>query len=166
MIPFPITPAEELVLPSEDLHAFQQLRAGLHAQYCAATPTELLLVEEVVQNTWRIRRFRVMETAALECPVTDIRGLALIQRALAGAERACHRALAALAKLRRTPVATAEPNPAPEQETSVKNGFVSQNLNPAVAAECGIGPVEFERLQAIRNKIHEAKPAREEGVSC
>ena len=48
MIPFPVTPAEELVLPTEDIEAFQELRAGLHAEHLAATPTELFLVEELV----------------------------------------------------------------------------------------------------------------------
>ena len=146
MIQFPIIPAEDLVLPGEDLAAFEQLRAGLHEQYAAQTPTELFLVEEVVQNTWRIRRFRIMETASLQSPAPEIRSLALIQRALAAAERACHRALAALTKLQ-----NAKQRPALKQP----------ELSPGLAAlaeeldrELSPSPADFERLRAAKEKLY------------
>ncbi|HLH01986.1 MAG TPA: hypothetical protein VKX25_04390 [Bryobacteraceae bacterium] len=182
MIQFPIAPAEDLVLPGEDLDEFNQLRAGLHAEHAAQTPTELLLVEELVQNAWRIRRFRILEATTLRQPVAEFPTLNFLLRAIAAAERASHRALTALTKLQKArgfvpsksqpelsvePQKTSSPQPRP-QVVPAKTHSVS-GLDPSLAAECGLGPAEFERLRSLRERIHRqaaAAASRNRGPSA
>jgi hypothetical protein len=170
MIQFPVTPAEQLVLPTEDLHAFNQLRAGLHAEHCAATPTELFLVEELVQNTWRIRRFRLLEAATLDLPSPDIRSLALIERSLAAAERSCYRALAALGKLQKARgfvPSKSQQRPEPEQRARTESGFVPQKSKSARSQHLDWDePFDFERFQAVKQKcLAEQKATKTQEVS-
>jgi hypothetical protein len=147
---FPVTPAETLVLPAEDLDAFRQLRAAIHAEYCAATPTELFLVEEIVQNTWRIRRFRQVEAANLATHSARISSLTFIERAMAAAERACHRALAALTKMQRARgfvPAKSQPARPPQPSAAVApSGFVSQKTPqpPAASRQTGFVPAKSQ----------------------
>ena len=98
-----------------------------------------------------------METAALGIPAPEIRTLALVQRLLAGAERACHRALTALVKLqaaRGFVPQKSEQSIERDQHISPKAGFVPQKPSPSIAEELGIDPIEFERMRSIREKVH------------
>jgi hypothetical protein len=148
----PITPAELLVLPNEDREAFNELRAALHAQYSAATPTELFLVEELVQTGWRIRRFRIFEAGTFDPVDGDMHGhiptLAIVQRCLASAERAYHRSLAALTKLQQVRRSAGQ-RPAALPEVSPKLAALAEELDRDLP-----GPADFERLRAIKEKVY------------
>ena len=56
------TAAGTAVLPGEDAEAFRKLRADLLEEYQPATATELVLVEEFAQCSWRLLRLRRVET--------------------------------------------------------------------------------------------------------
>lgn len=110
--------AECVVLPSEDMGAYFELRAALLSQYQPQNPAEIFLVDQMAQNWWRLNRSRRYETGLLakldteEAPTyTD---LDHHRRYEAAIERAYYRAYDRIEKIvRRRPVsppsAPAEP---------------------------------------------------------
>lgn len=56
--------SEQLILPGEDPAEFDHLRATLRREHHPANTTEEILVDELAQNFWRIRRFRELEARA------------------------------------------------------------------------------------------------------
>jgi hypothetical protein len=109
----------QVVLPGENDQAFQQNLQALLTEHCPATPTEVLLVEEMAQAHWRLQRARRQQDQAFQSGNLDIKLLALLHRYSTGFERAFYKALETLKKLQSQRAAT---NPA---------AFVSQNPSNA-----------------------------------
>ena len=97
--------SQQLVIEGEDPAEFDQLRATLRAEHQPLNSTEEILVDELAQHFWRMRRFRALEARAWSPENLDTwceNGLlALIQRSMSSAERAFHKSLATLQKLQK-----------------------------------------------------------------
>ncbi len=97
--------SKQLILPNEDPAEFDHLRATLRNEHEPANTTEEILVDELAQHFWRMRRFRELEARAFQPENLDdwcSNGLmALIQRSMAAAERSFHKSLTALMKLQK-----------------------------------------------------------------
>ncbi len=93
--------SKQLVTPGECAAELDELRATLRREHAPASTIEEILVDDLAQHFWRLRRFREMEARVwqpdsnLFTPAT----LALLARHLASAERSFFRTLAALTKL-------------------------------------------------------------------
>ena len=93
--------SKQLVLPDEDPAELDAVRADLRAEHQPINETEAILVNELAEQFWRLRRMRELEADAL----SDYERLgswlktgflAMIQRIMASAERGFHKALASL----------------------------------------------------------------------
>ncbi len=97
--------SRDLILPDESSVEFDHLRSTLRDEHQPANTIEEILVDELAQHFWRMRRFRELEARALQPENLDTwcnNGLfALIQRSMASAERSFHKSLAALLKLQK-----------------------------------------------------------------
>lgn len=97
--------SKQLILPGEDAAEFDHLRSTLRDEHQPANTVEEILVDELAQHFWRIRRFRELEARSLQPENLDSwcnNGLfALIQRSMASAERSFHKSLSALSKLQK-----------------------------------------------------------------
>ncbi|MBV9762806.1 MAG: hypothetical protein JO340_19765 [Acidobacteriaceae bacterium] len=97
--------SKQLVLPHEDPAELDRLRASLRAEHSPINTTEDILVNELAENFWRLRRMREREAAAMQPgsfgTSVELGLLAIIQRTLASAERGLHRSLIALRRLQK-----------------------------------------------------------------
>lgn len=94
-----------LILPAENGIEYYRMRDALFAEYQPATATESLLVDQLAQSSWRIRRYQRIAFLSIDVEEPsqpmDCDLLVLAERFLASAERAFHRALSSLLKLRK-----------------------------------------------------------------
>ncbi len=116
--------SKELVMPDEDPDELDHLRCTLRDEHQPATTTEEILVDELAQHFWRLRRFRALEARAWTPENLDAwcaSGLLhLIQRSMASAERSFSRALRGLRELQAQRGFIPEPSaPAAEPHASV-----------------------------------------------
>ena len=58
--------SKELVLPDEDPAELDELRATLRAEHQPADETEGILVNEIAENFWRLRRMRKLEARGMQ----------------------------------------------------------------------------------------------------
>ncbi len=128
--------SKQLVLASEDPAELDQLRASLRAEHQPANTTEEILVNEIAENFWRLRRMRQLEARTLEPDnVSDLDNMLpmiqLIQRTMGSAERACHKSLAVLRQLQK------DRGFVPQITSEVQFGFVSQTDTPVQSPERG-----------------------------
>jgi hypothetical protein len=81
--------SSQLVLPTEDPAELDQLRASIRADHQPANTTEEILVDEIAENFWRLRRVRELEGRTMQPEnFTDLMSLLpMIQRTMASAER-------------------------------------------------------------------------------
>ncbi|MBV9760714.1 MAG: hypothetical protein JO340_09125 [Acidobacteriaceae bacterium] len=97
--------SKQLVLPHEDPGELDRLRASLRAEHSPINTTEDILVNELAENFWRLRRMREREAAAMQPgsfgTSVELGLLAIIQRTMASAERGLHRSLTALRRLQK-----------------------------------------------------------------
>lgn len=110
--------SEEVVIPGEDPARYEALLADLRAEHQPSTPTEELLVEELAQHYWHIRRWRKMEPQMYKAkgegepgnqPIdsahlmryVDSGLFNVLHRSLASAERNFHRTLSSLLRLKK-----------------------------------------------------------------
>ncbi|MBV9300937.1 MAG: hypothetical protein JOY62_15255 [Acidobacteriaceae bacterium] len=136
--------SKQLVLPNESAAELDELRAKLRSEHQPVNTTEEILVNEIAENFWRLRRMRSLETHTMQR--TDFSQwlgmLPTIHRAMASAERSLHKALSTLRQLQRdrgfVPQPVFEQSRAQKQAPS-ENGFVSQNEaeNPLSGLETG-----------------------------
>jgi hypothetical protein len=122
--------SKQLVLPSEDPAELDQVRASLRAEHQPANTTEEMLVNEIAENFWRLRRMRQLETRTMQPEnVSDMDGLypmiQLIQRTMASAERGFYKALACLRQLQKDRGFVPQ-EPAEAASASLEIGFVPQ----------------------------------------
>jgi hypothetical protein len=110
--------SKAIVIPGEDPAKFEALRADLGAEHRPVGVTEEMLVDELAQHYWRMKRFRsldaqmyrskgpqenggsALDTASLvQC--IDLGLFTSIQRALNSAERSFYKALNTLRELQK-----------------------------------------------------------------
>ncbi len=97
--------SKKLIIPGEDPAELDRLRASLVAEHQPFNTTEHILVNELAEHFWRLRRMRELEARSWQPDNLDAscdNGLfALVQRSMASAERSFHKALTALGKLQK-----------------------------------------------------------------
>ncbi len=97
--------SKQLILPGEDPAEFDELRASLRHEHQPANTTEEILVDELAQSFWRMRRFRALEARGW-APQNlnnwvDSGLMTQVHRASNSAERSFHKSLTALQKLQK-----------------------------------------------------------------
>ena len=133
--------SKDLVLPNENPAELDQLRASLRAEHQPVNTTEEMLVNDLAENFWRLRRMREFETRAM-LPENIFQWhesglLTVIQRSMASAERGFHKSLTALRRLQKDRGFVPQPSEAAEHEigsvpqdfegSAEQIGFVPQN---------------------------------------
>ena len=135
--------SQQLVVPGEDPAEFDELRAKLRDEHQPANTTEEILVDELAQHYWRMRRIRAQEVKTwqkgFEGP-PDYPKIEFFARALTSAERSFHKTLTALQKLQKD------------------RGFVPQKTVPAQAAAAGAPQTRFRKT--LLNKFSNASSPR------
>ena len=111
--------SKQLVLPGEDPAALDQLKADLRAEHQPINETEEILVNDLAEQYWRLRRARRLEAESLSAEQVVLTHLAAIQRMMSSAERGFHKALTALRQLQKDRGSRSESASAP--------GFVPQS---------------------------------------
>jgi hypothetical protein len=148
--------SKELVLPNEDPAELDQLRASLRTEHQPINTTEDMLVNDLAENFWRLRRMREFETRAmlpeniLNWHQTGL--LAVVQRTMASAERGFHKTLTALRRLQKDRGFVPETS----EPTQHEIGSVPQD-SPARAEQIGSVPelaeVAAQELAALREEM-------------
>jgi hypothetical protein len=136
----------QIVIPGEDLTAYEALRQGLYESYRPANEAERILVDQIAANSWRLLRAQRIETAFLakltegaEDPEEALaiaflekpKELARMHRYVAAAHNAYYKALTQLAKLQKERAAAVE-------ETgfvSYENSFMEPELPAGLYAK-------------------------------
>jgi hypothetical protein len=120
----------QLIIPGEDPAAFNALLSALLEEHQPANPTEDLLVQEIAQSYWLTQRALRFQNQCFTAECVDEKRLALFLRYQTTHERAFHRALNALIRLKKSRAVrfVSQGEPAPKNTA----GFVSQaaNSNP------------------------------------
>jgi hypothetical protein len=115
--------SEQLVTCSEEAADLDALKTDLRAQHQPANDTEEILVNEMAEQFWRMRRARRLEASLFDGGNFALTQLAAVQRMMTSAERGFHKALTALRQLQKD-----EPAGLTQAKTQEKqHGFVSQN---------------------------------------
>jgi hypothetical protein len=125
--------SQELVTSDEEASALDALKADLRNEHQPVNLTEEILVNEMAEQFWRLRRARGFEANLLDNPL-DLSRLAAVQRMMSSAERGFHKALATLRQFQKergfVPQATVH------QDADSENGFVPQNApSPEIGFE-------------------------------
>lgn len=110
-----------LLIPGEDLSAFEALRDALRREHQPADATEQLLVDGIAQSHWLLQRALRFQNECFTAEAVDEKRLALFLRYGATHERAFHKALSALLRLQKE---RRKGQPIP------RAGFVSQTRSP------------------------------------
>ena len=138
--------SKQLILPGEDPIELDALRSDFRREHQPATTTEDILVNELAEHYWRLRRMRKLEARAMGADnfETGLAILPIIQRTMASAERGFHKALKTLTDLQRqrgfVPQIAAAPAPRPKAqspEPAPPTGFVPQITPETHAATVG-----------------------------
>jgi hypothetical protein len=164
-------PSGKLALSSESPDALDTLKAKLRSEQQPANETEEILVNEMAEQFWRLRRARVIETSLLDSDQVLIPHLTAIQRMMTSAERGFHKALNVLRQLQKhrgfvpansaaEPAKLDQPQPPvteprlaePRPQGSGAAGFVPP---PCPQGE-DIDAADWARAFATRNKVHAA----------
>ena len=93
--------SKQLVTSVEEAAELDALRADLRAEHQPINQTEEILVNEMAEQFWRIRRARRMEALLFESGKIVLTHLAAIQRMMSSAERGFHKSLATLRQLQK-----------------------------------------------------------------
>ncbi|HEX3685523.1 MAG TPA: hypothetical protein VHU83_23520 [Bryobacteraceae bacterium] len=154
--------SKDLVLPNEDPAELDQLRASLRAEHQPINTTEDMLVNDLAENFWRLRRMREFETRAM-LPENIFKWhesglLAVVQRTLASAERGFHKSLTALRRLQKdrgfVPQESSEPSEISHSAAEI--GSVPQT-SEARAEQSGFVPelsqVAARELAGVREEM-------------
>jgi hypothetical protein len=151
--------APRLMIPGEDPSAFQALLTGLLAEHLPATPTEELLVHEIAQSWWLTQRALRFQNECFTAGGVDQKRLALFLRYQTTDERAFHRALTALIRMKKDRMrgfvsqyaATAQLKPdfVSQNCTGISrpDQFVSQNAGIAAAGRQFVSQNEVPEKQ-------------------
>ena len=125
--------SKQLVLSTEEATALDALKADLRREHQPANTAEEILVNEMAEQFWRIRRARALEVTVLE-DNHHLSHLAAVQRMMSSAERGFHKALTTLRQLQK------------DRGAENSDGFVSQN---AVAEPAELDQTGFVSQNAV-----------------
>jgi hypothetical protein len=152
----------QIVMPGEDPAAYEYLRQGLHESHQPANEAELILVDQIAANAWRLMRAHRVETAFLakltegakdpdaalaEAFLEKPKELARMHRYVAAAQNAYYKAITQLTKLQKERAAL-EPE---------ESGFVSYPRPSAFIGGQQAFPIEpeFPSVNSCKLTIHE-----------
>ncbi|HZQ54729.1 MAG TPA: hypothetical protein VFB14_21180 [Bryobacteraceae bacterium] len=93
--------SKQLVVGAEEAAALDELKSNLRVEHQPANETEGILVNELAEQFWRLRRARRYEASLLDSAEVLIPHLTLVQRMMSSAERGFHKALTALRQLQK-----------------------------------------------------------------
>src|SRR5579885_870897 len=93
--------SKQLVVGAEEAAALDELKSNLRAEHQPVNETEGILVNELAEQFWRLRRARAYEARLLDSSEVLIPHLNLVQRMMSSAERGFHKALTALRRLQK-----------------------------------------------------------------
>ena len=113
--------SKQLVVGAEEAAELDTLKAKLRAEHQPINETEEILVNELAEQFWRLRRARTYEASLLDSGEIVIPHLTAIQRMMSSAERGFHKALNALRQLQK------DRGFVPQKQQS---GFVPQPAEP------------------------------------
>ena len=145
--------SRKLVIQGEDRADLDALRDDLRREHQPANTTEEILVNELAENYWRLRRMRRYETRVMASETAEefaqkMSLLPLIQRTMVSAERAFHKALATLRQLQKERIDNAAPI---ARESKMPHGFVPQTgSNPETPCPTITNPVLENAAPATR----------------
>src|SRR5581483_709560 len=153
-------PSEKLALSYESPEALDTLKAKLRTEQQPANETEEILVNEMAEQFWRLRRARALETSLLDSDQALIPHLAAIQRMMSSAERGFHKALNVLRQLQKDRgFVPQKQNPdceggvkltAERCELPAGSGFVP----PPCPKDEDIDPADWARAFEARHRVH------------
>ncbi len=116
-----------LILPDEDVSEFESLLASLLDEHQPSGPTEEILVNEMAQSYWLAQRAIRLQNDCFTNSGTDEKRLSLYMRYHSTHQRAFHKALTALMKLKKEQARGFVSQSA--KRVAAKSGFVSQNID-------------------------------------
>lgn len=144
-----------LLIPGEDEKEFEALRDTLRREHQPADTTEQMLVDQLAQSHWLHQRAIRFQNECFTADGVDEKRLALFLRYGSAHERAFHKALNALLRLKKERRRAA---PAPEQRpSSPEDGFVSQNSSFRPPIPPSIGFVSHTEALASPDTPHPGK---------
>ena len=139
--------SKALIYPGENPAELDALKADLRAEHQPANTTEEILVNEMAEQFWRIRRWREREARLMALETTPAGVVAftemlpIMQRLMSAAERGFHKSLATLRQLQKDRgfvphffenAATAEESEEEIQAAATAaSGFVPQSDTPS-----------------------------------
>jgi hypothetical protein len=135
----------QLIVPGEDRAAFEALLHELLEEHDPVNATEALLVTEMAQSWWLSQRAIRLQNDCFSETGVDEKRLSLFLRYQTTHERAFHKALNTLIRLKKERSrgfvsqaghATASPTQSPERSDGLHTGFVSQNRPSEVPFPC------------------------------
>ena len=141
------------VLPEEDAEAFNQFQLDLQIEHDPQTPTEDLLVADMARHYWLTQRALrlqdgLLATHDLDEPATQ-KQLALFMRYQTTNQRAFHRCLNDLLKLRK-------------QRLAEERGFESQNSRAATEARRAKAENRANEMHELNKMLVELRMATED----
>ncbi len=139
--------SSRLIIPSEDPAQLDALKATFFAEHKPATETEALLVQEMAEHYWLMKRYRRLETTFLSLDRPQPREAEAAQRMHGRAERSFYKAFKTLREIQKerkleeraasqqAPVVSNAPAASngfvPSKSVAAANGgFVPSNLRP------------------------------------
>ncbi len=93
--------SRQLIVGNEDPAQLDALKASLFAEHQPATETEALLVQEMAEHYWRMKRYRCLETAFLNMERPQPREAETAQRMHGRCERSFYKSLNTLRELQK-----------------------------------------------------------------
>jgi hypothetical protein len=150
--------SKRLVIDGEDAAALDALKADLRAEHQPANQTEEILVNELAEQYWRLRRARRLEAESLCAEQVVLTHLAAIQRMMSSAERGFHKALTALRQLQKARgFVPQEQLSGSRSESASALGFVPQSdQNPELTCD---GTSALARKRGVKPPATEPRPA-------
>jgi hypothetical protein len=120
-----------VLIPGENEKEFEALRDTLRREHQPADATDQMLVDQLAQSHWLLQRAIRFQNGCFTADGVDEKRLALFVRYGSAHERAFHKALNALLRLKKE---RRRAVPAPQKHPSApETGFVSQNNGSASA---------------------------------
>ncbi len=122
--------SSRLVIPSDDPAQLDALKATLFAEHKPANETEALLVQEMAEHYWLMKRYRRLETTFLSLDRPQPREAEAAQRMHGRAERSFYKAFKTLRELKKE--RKLQERAASQNAPAVSRGFVpSENAAAA-----------------------------------
>jgi hypothetical protein len=146
-----------LIYPGENPAELDALKADLRADHQPANTTEEILVNEMAEQFWRIRRWREREARLMTVEATPAGVVAftemlpIIQRLMSAAERGFHKSLATLRQLQKDrgfvpqfPENTSDTGFVPQNDTHQNAG--APEYSPEIKLRFDHAPVQTSHL--------------------